>query len=76
MKRLEFTCEGCDLTRYITLLPGGTTDVTLDGWVAHHVVMQENGSVIFDTRRTFAPPVLRKCVTPSIQRTGQGWTPQ
>ena len=39
MKRLEFTCEGCDLTRYVTLPPGGKTDVTLDGWVAHHVVM-------------------------------------
>ncbi|HEY8036343.1 MAG TPA: hypothetical protein VIF37_12245, partial [Methylobacter sp.] len=48
MKRLEFTCEGCDLTRYVKLPPGGKSDVTLDGWVAHHVVMQENGSVIFE----------------------------
>ncbi len=39
MKRLEFTCEGCDLTRYVKLPPGGKTDVTLDGWVAHQVVM-------------------------------------
>jgi len=47
MKRLEFTCEGCDLTEYVTLPTGGQTDVTLDGWVAHHFVRQDGGSVIF-----------------------------
>ena len=60
MKRLEFTCEGCDLIRYVTLPPGGKTDVTLDGWVAHHVVMQENGSVIFENSADLCPACAEK----------------
>ena len=60
MKRLEFTCEGCDLTRYVKLPPGGKTDVTLDGWVAHQVVMQENGSVIFENSADLCPACAEK----------------
>ena len=60
MKRLELTCEGCDLTRYVTLPRSGKTDVTLDGWVAHHVVMQENGSVIFENSADLRPACAEK----------------
>jgi hypothetical protein len=60
MKRLEFTCEGCDLTEYVTLPTGGQTDVTLDGWVAHHVVMQEDGSVIFENSADLCPACAEK----------------
>ena len=60
MKRLEFTCEGCDLTRYVKLPPEGVTDVTLDGWVAHHVVMQENGSVVFENSADLCPACAEK----------------
>jgi hypothetical protein len=60
MKRLEFTCEGRDLTRYVTLPPGGKTDVMLDGWVAHHVVMQENGAVIFENSADLCPTCAEK----------------
>jgi hypothetical protein len=60
MKRLEFTCEGCDLTEYVTLPIGGQTDVTLDGWVAHHVVMEENGSVIFENSADLCPACAEK----------------
>jgi hypothetical protein len=60
MKRLEFTCEGCDLKRYVTLPPGGETNVTLDGWVAHHVVMQENGSVAFENSADLCPACAEK----------------
>jgi hypothetical protein len=60
MRRLEFTCEGCDLTRYVKLPPGGKTDVTLDGWVAHQVVMQENGAVIFENSADLCPACAEK----------------
>lgn len=60
MKRLEFTCEGCDLTRYVKLPPGGNTDVTLDGWVAHQVVMQENGVVVFENSADLCPACAEK----------------
>ena len=60
MKRLEFTCEGCDFTEYVTLPTGGQTDVTLDGWVAHHVVMQENGSVTFENSADLCPACAEK----------------
>ena len=44
MKRLEFTCDGCDLIKHITLPPGGNADFALQGWVAHRLVAHENGS--------------------------------
>jgi len=60
MKRLEFTCDGCDLVEHAVAPAGSITDFTLKGWVAHHVVLQENGSVIFENSADLCPSCAEK----------------
>jgi hypothetical protein len=44
MKRLEFTCDGCDLVEHVALPSDNRIDVTLSGWTTYHVVARENNS--------------------------------
>jgi len=60
MKRLEFTWLKAVTYRICHVPIGGKTDVTLDGWVAHHVVMQENGSVTFENSADLCPALCGK----------------
>jgi hypothetical protein len=60
MKRLEFTCEGCDLVEHVVVPAGGVTDFALDGWAANHVIMQENGSLTYENLVDLCPACAEK----------------
>jgi hypothetical protein len=52
--------KGFELVEHVVVPAGGVTDFALDGWVAHHVVMQENGSVIFENSADLCPACAEK----------------
>lgn len=59
MRRLEFTCEGCDLVEEIVLPSGGgLADVAFNGWIAHRAVVYEGGSEAYEISADLCP----KCV--------------
>ena len=60
MKRLEFTCDGCDLVKHCEVPPSGNADFMLDGWVAHHIISHENGSASMRYHGGFVPELLGK----------------
>ena len=60
MKRLEFTCDGCDLVEHAVLPLGGKIDFALDGWVAHRVVLYENDALIFENSADLCPACAQK----------------
>jgi hypothetical protein len=60
MKRLEFPRDGCDVVMHAALPSGGKPDLALEGWVAHHVVMQENGSTTYQNSADLCPDCAEK----------------
>jgi hypothetical protein len=44
MRRLVFTCDGCDLNEHVILPPGGDPDNMFKGWISHRLVAYENGA--------------------------------
>ena len=60
MKRLEFTCDGCDLVKHCEVAPSGNTDFMLEGWVAHHIVSHENVSPAYDVVADLCPSCTEK----------------
>ena len=68
MKRLEFTCDGCDLVNHCEMPPSGNADFMLDGWVAHHIISHENGSAACDITVDLCPSCsdkLRHLINPA-----------
>jgi hypothetical protein len=55
MKRLEFTCDGCDLVEHGRVPVGGKADFALDGWVEHHAVVHENGAPTYENAADLCP---------------------
>jgi len=44
MKRIEFTCDGCDSVSYSELPSDGKFDSMVVDWISHRVVCYENGA--------------------------------
>ncbi len=55
MKRLQFTCDGCDLTEYATLSEKGAADLMFEGWVAFHAAVRENDSEPYEISADLCP---------------------
>lgn len=47
MKRLEFTCDGCDSVEYVTM-SDDKSNLLPDGWVMHHMIVHENGATSYE----------------------------
>ncbi len=60
MRRLVFTCDGCDLNEHITLSADRGADGMIKGWIAHHVVAYENGSPTCDMFADLCPACSNK----------------
>jgi hypothetical protein len=60
MRRLEITCDGCDLTEEVIVPIGGEADFGFDGWVAHHVVVRENGDPTYENVVDLCPTCAEK----------------
>ena len=60
MKRLEFTCDGCDLVKHVVLPPGGKADFALDGWIAHRLVTHEDGVLTYENSCDLCPACAEK----------------
>ena len=68
MKRLEFTCDGCDLVKHVLLPPNSKADFLLEGWVAHRLISEENGSVAYEISADLCPGCsdkLRHAINPA-----------
>ncbi len=67
MRRLVFTCDGCDLNEQVILGDGKADDV-FKGWIAHRLVARENGKTTFDLSTDLCPDCsikLRHAMNPS-----------
>jgi hypothetical protein len=68
MKHLKITCDGCDRIEEVVLPLGQETNFTVSGWVAHHAVLDENGSLIFENWGDLCPVCaekMRHAINPS-----------
>jgi len=68
MKRLEFTCDGCDLIKHVEMPPSGDVDIMLHSWIAHHIIAQENDSPAYEVFADLCPGCsekLRRAVDPA-----------
>jgi hypothetical protein len=48
MRRLEFTCDGCNLVSRIDLPADCNADFLPEGWIAHKIVADENGVQVYE----------------------------
>ncbi len=55
MKRIEFTCDGCDLVERVALPADGNANFMFEGWTAHRVIAEENGSATYDISADLCP---------------------
>jgi len=70
MKRLEFTCEGCDLTRYVKLPPGARRcDIGRLGRASSRHAGE--GAVIFENAADLCPACAEKMRHAINRRTGR-----
>jgi hypothetical protein len=62
MKRLEFTCDGCDLVEHVVLPPGrgAVAELALDGWVAHRAVLHEGNAEPYEIFADLCPRCMEK----------------
>jgi hypothetical protein len=60
MRRLEITCDGCDLAKQVIVPIGAEIDFAFDGWVAHHVVVRENGAQTYENAVDLCPTCAEK----------------
>jgi hypothetical protein len=60
MRRLEITCDGCDVTEQVIVPVGDKTDLAFNGWVAHHVVVRENGAPTYENAVDLCPVCAEK----------------
>jgi hypothetical protein len=60
MRRLEISCEGCGLTEEAIVPFGGELDFAFNGWVAHHVVVRENGTPTYEKVVDLCPDCAEK----------------
>ena len=55
MKRLQFSCDGCDLVEHAALAEKGALDFMLEGWVAFHAVVRENEAEPYEISADLCP---------------------
>jgi hypothetical protein len=60
MRRLEFICDGCSLTKHVELPSGAKPNFMLEGWVAHQVVAHENGESAYEISADLCPECTEK----------------
>jgi hypothetical protein len=60
MRRLEFTCDGCNFVKQFDLPSEGKGDFIPDGWVAHHLVAHENGVRAYEIVADLCPECSNK----------------
>jgi hypothetical protein len=60
MKRIEFTCDGCDLVMHADLPSDGRIETVVDGWVAHRVTCHENGVAVREISADLCPGCTEK----------------
>jgi hypothetical protein len=60
MRRLEFTCDGCNFARQVDLPSSGKRDLMPEGWVAHHLVAHENGLQAYEILADLCPECSNK----------------
>jgi hypothetical protein len=68
MRRLLFTCDGCDLNEHVVLQADGAVDGMLRSWIAHRLVAYENGVATYDITVDLCPECstkMRHAINPS-----------
>lgn len=68
MKRIEFTCDGCDSVEFIDCASLSSLDVMLDGWVTHRILAHENGAAAYEILSDLCPKCsenLRRAINPA-----------
>jgi hypothetical protein len=55
MKRLQFICDGCDLTEYVTFPGKHQANFMFEGWVAFRVTAQENDAESYEISSDLCP---------------------
>lgn len=68
MRRLVFTCDGCDMNEQVILPASGGADGMFKGWIAHRLVAYENSSPTYDLYADLCPDCsnkLRHAINPA-----------
>jgi hypothetical protein len=68
MRRLVFTCDGCDLSEQVVLANDSKADGVLRGWIAHRLVARENGKTTYEATTDLCPDCsvkLRHAINPT-----------
>ncbi len=55
MRRLEFTCDGCNLVKHASVPNDMGADYMPEGWVIHQLVAHENGSKAYEISADLCP---------------------
>jgi hypothetical protein len=75
MKRLEFTCDGCDLVEHMELPLDGNANFLAEGWIAHRVASEENGAIVSQIadRPRESPCICPSCICPFRALPSSSW---
>lgn len=68
MRRVEFTCDGCHFVTHIDLKLYTDAAILPDGWVAHQIVVHENGANAYEISADLCPDCtskLRHAINPA-----------
>ena len=60
MKRIEFTCDGCNLVNHVDFPEDGRFDTLPAGWVAHRLAASENGAQAYEISADLCPECTAK----------------
>jgi hypothetical protein len=60
MRRLEFTCDGCNFVKHADLPNGVNPDFMIEGWIAHRLVAHENGVSAYEISADLCPECTEK----------------